>query len=128
MRYETSLIIGKDTKRVVGSFTYFTVIATLNLGKCTRSNLLLLPWENHTPNIQQWEFYAPIGENDIPIVHEDRSNAKMQPIPINDVIKALEKDLLRDQYRPTEWALSILNKINDTAISNEEFSVMLYGH
>jgi len=127
MGYETTLLIGKDTKEVFENYTYFMIIATLDLGKISHSNLLLLPWENPKSNITQWEFLIPVGNEDT-IVREDRYNKCLQPIPIQPVIKALEKDIRRNNYRPAVWAVALLNKIQDEKLSNEEYSVLLYGH
>jgi len=127
MGYEVLLLIGRDTKQVFEDLTYFMITATLDMGKCSRSNLLLLPWENRTPEINKWEFYSPAGEPDTSII-EDRYGNLLQPVPLDDIIKALEKDVRRDNYRPAVWALSYLNKMRDDSITNETFSVMLYGH
>ncbi len=126
MGYEVILLIGRNTKQVFENLTYFQVIATLDLGKCTRSNILLLPWEN-LKNDTTFEFFSPTGDNDQSII-EDRYGNRMRPIPLDDVIAALEKDVRRDNYRPAVWAISLLNKMREDAISDESFTVMLYGH
>ncbi len=126
MAYEVILLIGRNTKKVFEDLTYFQVIATLDLGKCTRSNILLLPWENLKTDTT-FEFFSPTGDNDQSII-EDRYGNRMQPIPLDAVIVALEKDVRRDNYRPASWAISLLNKMREDAITDETFSVMLYGH
>ncbi len=126
MAYKVILLIGRNTKKVFEDLTYFQVIATLDLGKCTRSNILLLPWENLKTDTT-FEFFSPTGDNDQSII-EDRYGNRMQPIPLDAVIAALEKDVRRDNYRPAVWAISLLNKMREDAISDESFTVMLYGH
>jgi len=127
MGYESTLLIGRDTKQVFEDYTYFMVMATLDLGKISRSNLLLLPWENHESNITQWEYFSPTGDGNI-AVREDRYGVRPKPIEMQAVITALEKDIRRDNYRPAVWALALINKMMETKSSNEEYSVLLYGH
>lgn len=126
MGYNVTLLIGRDTKQVYDDLTYFKINATLDMGNCSRSNLLLLPWENHNTDTA-WEFFPPATPDQDDAIVEDKRGNRMKPIPIDDVIAALEKDVKRDNYRPAVWALSLLNKMQTDAITGEAFSVMLYS-
>ncbi len=127
MGYETTLLIGMDTGQTFEDYTYFLVYAAIDMGKISHSHLLLLPHENHTPEVQKWEFFPLAGDGDEPI-REDRYGEIPQPIPIDAVIRALKKDVEKDQHRPAERALAIAKTFNDTKLGNETLSVILFGH
>ncbi len=127
MGYETTLLIGTDTGQTFEDYTYFLVYAAIDMGKMSHSHLLLLPRANHTPEVQKWEFFPMAGDGD-EATREDRYGELPQPIPIEAVIRALQKDVDKDKYRPAERALAMAKSFIDTKTPNETISVILYGH
>lgn len=58
---------------------------------------------------------------------EDCYGEKLKPVPIADVVVALEKDVADDanDYRRFRWALALLYSMKDDP---EKLSALLYGH
>lgn len=126
MGYETQLLIGTDTERMFEGRTYFMLAATIDMCKLGHSALFNLPWENETPDEQYWEWYAPTGDGNTPVT-EDCYGAKPRPVPIVDVLEALEEDMSNNpDYRRLKWAYHMLLSIHET--SPEQFTVMLWGY
>lgn len=125
MGYETELLVGKDTGTVYKGKAYFMVYATMDLRTLVNSALFELKTVNNTPDVKQWEWYAPTGNDNIP-VHTDPYGSKPRPVPIQDVIAALEKDMEHSDYRRLKWAHAMLKSMHEDAY--EQLSVLLYGH
>jgi hypothetical protein len=125
MGYETTLLIGRDTKTTFiskESAVYFQVYAHVDMGKLGNSKLLDLPWINKTPEDIFWYWYAPTGDGDTQI-EEDRYGEKPRPMPIATVIQALKEDIKNDDYERLKWALALLESMPDG-----DLSVLLYGY
>ncbi len=125
MGYETELLIGKDTDMVFEGRTYFQLVATIDMCKLGESALFNLPWVNETPEERRWEWYPPTGDGDTSI-SVDRYDSVPRPIPLIDVLEALEEDIDQDDYRRLKWAYHMLRSMHET--SPNEFSVMLWGY
>lgn len=127
MGYETQLLIGHDTgNSFSGTGIFFMVYATIDLCKLGNSALFDLPWENKTPDEASWYWYPPTSDGNT-IVSEDPYGDIPQPVPIADVISALEEDVANDDYRRLHWALGMLKAMQAEA-RGEELSVLLWGH
>ncbi len=126
MGYETQLLVGKDTGQSYSDEgTYFMVHAHVDMCKLGNSALFNLPWINKTPEDNKWYFYPPCGDGDTPVT-EDRYGEQFKPIPLANVITALEEDASNDDYRRVKWALALLKSIQEN--SGEELSVILWGY
>ena len=99
---------------------YFRVYGIIEL--CCpghESNLLQLDWKNGEADSVVWYYYHTDGNTD---VREDNYGDVAKPVPVADVIEALEKDLREEDYRRFRWALGFLREMDDDA------EVMFYGH
>jgi hypothetical protein len=56
---------------------------------------------------------------------EDRYGDKLHPVPISDVLSALEADAELDDYRRFRWAIALLKSMKD---DSEGLEVMFWGH
>jgi len=125
MGYETKLIIGKKSETRYGSepSNYFSVYAEVNLCKCGKCNLLDREYgfSNGKPLVY---WYADDGNTRMT---KDRYDSMPIPIPIEDVIKALKKDIKEGSYRRFHWALSLLLTMRETN-EGEELSVLFFGY
>jgi len=133
MGYEVELLVGHDTGlslREGDNEIFFMVDVALDMGKIYDSHLLNdLPWSNNTPNEKRWYWYAPTGDGDTTI-KEDMYGDMPAPVPLTDVIAALEKDVEESDYRRFKWALSLFKEMQDSAVDrpNDEFTVLFFGH
>lgn len=101
---------------------YFMEYASIDLCKCGYdSEISKIDWKNTDKNIF-WYYYGSDGNT--PII-EDCYGGKSEPVPIKDVIAALEKDVESSEYRRFKWALALLKSMDD---DSEELTVMFYGH
>ncbi len=126
MGYETQLLVGLDTKNSYSDDgTYFMVYAHVDMCRLGDSALFELPWENNTPDKNKWYFYAPCGDGDTQVT-EDRYGTRFRPVPLTDVITALEMDTTNTDYCRIKWALALLKSIQEN--SNEELTVILWGY
>lgn len=101
--------------------TYFMIYATIDLSKCSYdSQIMKLNRENKNENDYVY-FYQ--GDT---LIKTDLYDSYMNPIPIADVIAALEIDYENDDYRRYRWALDLLKSMNIDA--NNEIEVLFYGH
>ena len=125
MGYETQLLIGVNTNTVGRNGTYFMIYAHIDMCVLGKSNLFTLPYKNNSPETEKWFFYAPYGDGDTRIT-TDPYGKYPRPVPISDVIAAIEEDLLNSGYRRLTWALDLLKSMNEN--SSEALSVLLWGH
>lgn len=126
MGYETQLVVGLDTEQKYNEDgIYFMTYATVDMCKIGSSALFNLPTVNKTPDKKHWYFYSICGDGNTPVT-EDRYGDMFQPVPLDDVITALEQDVHDSNYRRFKWALALLKSIKET--STEELSVILWGH
>ncbi len=129
MAHEITLLIGKDTGQIFEGYTFFNVETAMNLGKNSRSRIRNLDIVNHTPAVSKWEFNTLVlGDCIDEPVSEDRYGIKPKPVPITNIIAALKQDVSYDGYRPAIRALALLEKIEETKISDEHYSILIYGH
>ena len=129
MGYETTLLIGELFNFQVAAKTpekYFQLISTLELCKTGKSAIWDLPWKNETPDEMKWYWYAPTGDGNQQ-QYEDRYGDEPQPVPVADVLEALEEDALQDNYRRFKWAIALLKSIQDTS-PNSNFPVLYWSH
>jgi len=125
MGYETKLLIGKETNQAYDESTWFQIYAMVDLCKPGYdSEIFKIDSENKTPDVKQWYWYAPTGDDNIGVT-EDRYGAKPKPVPLTDVIHALRLDMQGDDYRRFKWAMALLESMAD---DNEELSVLFYGY
>ncbi len=97
---------------------YFFVYGMIDLCKPGGdSHLLKLDWRNKDHHRLFWKYYMGTQE-----VTEDLYGDYAQPLPIKDVIEALEKDSAEDDYRRFKWALGMLRAMPKDA------EVLFYGH
>lgn len=125
MGYETKLIIGiaVDIFHDLKEGFYFDKYAEIDLCKMGYdSNIANIPNIFNQGTIPY--YYADDGNTQI---SEDYYGGKLKPIDINIVIKALRKDVKKDDYRRFKWALDLLTSMQKNA-ENEEITVMFYGH
>jgi len=108
MGYETTLLIGELFNFQVAAKTpekYFQLISTLELCKTGKSAIWDLPWKNETPDEMKWYWYAPTGDGDKQ-QYEDRYGDFPQPVPLIDILEALEYEVTQDTYRRFQWAIA----------------------
>jgi hypothetical protein len=134
MGYEVKLLVGHDTDHGLSEEKnnhFFMVDVVIDMCKIYDSHLLNdLPWTNETPDEKRWYWYAPTGD-DNKVVKEDKYGDVPQPVPLSDVIAALEKDVEKSVYRRYRWALSLFKEMQGTAVDSnayKEFTVLLFGH
>lgn len=99
---------------------YFQVYGMVDL--CCPGNdseLLKLDWKNKEAKSVCWFFYHTDGNLE---VRKDRYGDIAKPVPVADVIAALEKDYEAEEYRRFKWALGFLKAVDPDS------EVMLYGH
>lgn len=128
MGYETELVIGVDTGSTFNADQneiYFQVYGTIDMCKMGRSAIHDLPTVNETPEKKRWYFFPPAGDGDAQ-VFKDRYGAFPRPVPIEDVIAALEKDVETSDFRRFKWALGMLRAMSSTG--NEQLSVLSWGY
>jgi hypothetical protein len=126
MGYETQLLVGIDTGQLYNEGTFFMLYATIDMCKMGDSALFNLPWLNKTPEKERWYWYPPTGDGNTVAAYEDRYGDIPQPIPIADVIAALEKDIETSEYRRFKWALDMLKALDDG--KQIGLSVLMWGH
>lgn len=125
MGYETQMIIGNATEQEYKGVRYFMTYATIDMYKMGQHTALYeLDWNNKDPDEPVWGFYAPAGDGDTPVT-SDRYGDVPKPIPIELVIKALEKDMENSDYRRLKWAHALLVSIQATI---HGATVLLWGH
>lgn len=56
---------------------------------------------------------------------EDLYGSSFKPVSINAVLKAIEADNVKEQYRRFDWAVALLKSMK---ISGKEMQVIFYGH
>jgi len=91
------------------------------------SHLLKLDWKNKESDSKFWQYF--LGDTE---VTDDKYGDYAKPVPVADVIEALEKDWADSVeegwgvhgYRRFRWALGFLKSLED----ENEAHVMLYGH
>jgi len=105
---------------------YFSTYGIIDLA-CpgADAHLLKLDWKNKEAGSVIWYFYQS-GDTS---VKEDGYGDSPKPVPVADVIEALEKDLEESKvdytekgYRRFRWALGFLKTMDDDA------EVLLHGH
>ena len=112
---------------------HFHTMAEIDLAKIGIGRLADLDSENQKvstadkKNVYKW--FLTDGNT---LVGEDRYGAKRNPVPIADVIKAIEADHMRDihdedyRYRRYEWALALLKSMQE--YQGENLTVILEAH
>ena len=125
MGYETKLVIGVPSTHIDrDGGIWFNIFAELDMRKMGyRANISYLEWKNESPDTY-WYWY--VGENDEKVT-EDKYGDKSRPVPIGEVIEALEQDVARDDYSRFKWALDLLKAMDDSK-GYSGLSVMFYGH
>lgn len=114
---------GKDIKTGRQEYTFLTA-AEIDLKKIGAGALADLVDKNEKQaakdekNVYKWF-------NGNTLIEEDCYGKKKIPVPIKDVIKAIETDNT-ESYRRYDWALALLKSMETT--SPGEFSVIFYGH
>lgn len=128
MGYETQLIVGIDTGQEYDGKKYFMVVTTIDMCKLGNTSMDALPWKNKNPYAEMWEWYPPTGDGNTPTTC-DRYGDYPRPVPLGDVIAAIEKDMTRSDYRRLKWAHALLTAIYEgEGEGGETFSVLLWGH
>jgi len=133
MGYETQLIVGKDTGHSYASQkgNYFQVYAIVDMCKMGYDNVisrLSAHLGEKAEPVVYW--YAPTGDGDT-VITEDSYGDKPKPVPIKDVIAALEETMEQEKlageyaYRRFKWAYALLKAMED---DSEELSVLMYGY
>lgn len=107
-----------------GSYeTYFMVTAHIDLCKPGyESSILAALRKNEDPN-HEYYYYGSDGSTRI---SEDCYGDKSDIHSLGEIIEALKKDVLNDDYRRFKWALSLLESIRDN--EGDDMKVMWYGH
>lgn len=154
MGYETRLIIGKSSsltgdeveygeliiedgeayrpmlKDEKGEFIktgrkeiWFQVIAEIDLCKCGYNSEIHKIDRVNKDESHIWYWFGS-GDGDTRVT-EDCYGDKPKPVPIKDVVAALEIDAEKDDYRRFKWALALLKSMQDDP---EGLTVLLYGH
>lgn len=128
MGYETQLLIGEDTGNSYNNDgDYFMVHAVVDMCKMGNSELFNLPWVNKTPDVKKWYWYSPTGDGDT-VCTEDRYGDKPQPVPLEDVVNALRRDIEADDgYRRLHWALALCEAMLKQP-GGEGFTVLMWGY
>jgi hypothetical protein len=103
--------------------TYFMVYAEIDLCKCGYSSAVSKLDQINKDESHFWEWYGSGDGNNA--ITEDRYGDKLKPIPISDVVAALESDEKNDNYRRFKWALALLKSMQDEP---EDLKVLIYGH
>ncbi len=126
MGYEIQLIVGHAANHIRHEGKhYFMVYATVDLCKPGYTcDLLGLDYTNSDGD-PVWEFFSPAGDGNNAI-SEDCYGKIPKPIPIDDVITALEHDMETNVYRRFKWAHDLLVSMRGN--TNEELSVLLWGY
>jgi hypothetical protein len=108
---------------------YFQVYATLDLCKLgyQEDELNSLIARSHKEGARQAKtafhyFYADDGNTQIV---EDRYGSKMWPVPVGDVLNAVQRCEDATKYRRLMWAIALLTSMKDDP---QGVSVMFYGH
>ena len=102
---------------------YFSVWAMVDVCKPSyHSNLTRLSYKNEDPD-KSWYFYGADGNTPLT---KDQYGDRFKPLPIADVIKALQKDTKGDDFRRYKWALDTLKSIQKNGGANAE--VILFGY
>lgn len=125
MGYETTLLVGIPTtiKDKDGGI-YFAVYAALDMCKLGHESAVLdLDWQNKEEGGDFWYHYHGT-DGDIQR-NEDYYGDKPKPVPIGDVIRALEMDMARTNYRRLRWAYELLRAMER---DDENIAVLFFGH
>jgi len=120
MGYETKLIIGKSGHQLNDGI-WFNDMAEINMCKLGNASHVYDLDQTNKSSKEHWYFYGSDGDTQI---KEDHYGHKFKPVPIKEVISALEKDDYQD-YRRAQWALALLNAMKD---DSEELEVIIYGY
>ena len=103
--------------------TYFSVYAMIDLCKCGSESAIHKLNRQNEDKKHFWYFYGEDGNKPI---SEDRYGDSLKPVPIGDVIAAIECDMIENsEYRRFKWALGLLNTMKD---DNENLEILVYGH
>ena len=127
MGYETKLVVGMPSAHIDrDGGIYFMVYAEVALCKMGYdANISKLDWKNTSPSPEPYWFYFQ-GESEDKVI-EDKYGDRSRPVPIGEVVKALELDVARDDYSRFKWALNLLKAMNDSE-GYDGLSVMFYGY
>ena len=101
--------------------TSFCVYAKIDLCKCGSDSHIGKIDRINKDESHYWFWYE---NSDIETI-EDCYGEMMKPIPIKTVVEALRKDSKSGPYRRFEWALALLEAMQD---DQEKLEVMIYGH
>lgn len=124
MGYETKLIIGETSPYAdKNGKQYFSVCGMIDLCKCgSDSEVSKIDWKNKTGRpVVYW--YGYDGNKR---VTKDWYDDMPRPVPILDVIRALEEDVQRDDYRRFRWALGMLRAMREN--NGSDLQVLFFGH
>jgi hypothetical protein len=131
MGYETEMLIGKVSDFVFshdGDAKYFQVYATIDMCKMGYEGPLC-ELDTHLAKgedpVVYW--YAPTGDGNAELF-EDRYGDIPKPVPIKDVLEALEKTMEQEGepgYRRFKWAHALLSSMVNAP---EDLSVLFWGY
>jgi hypothetical protein len=100
---------------------YFRVYAMLDLCKPGyESNIIKVDWRNKTKDSVYWYHYGAHGGNRE--TRDDSYGDYSRPVPVAEVIAALEKDAAADDYHRFSWALAALKAMP------ADTEVLFYGY
>ena len=127
MGYETKLVVGMPSAHIDrDGGIYFMVYAEVAMCKMGYdANISKLDWKNTSPSPEPYWFYFQ-GESEDKVI-EDKYGDRSRPVPIGEVVKALELDVARDDYSRFKWALNLLKAMDDSD-GYDGLSVMFYGY
>lgn len=125
MGYETTILAGTETTmQDKDGGIYFAVYASIDMCKLgSDSSVLALDWQNKNEEGDYW-YHFHRSDGDTP-TKEDCYGDKPKPVPMKDVIRALEVDIGKEEYRRLRWALGLLKEM---ANDDENMSVLLFGY
>ena len=128
MGYETKLVIGiPATYESTGGGIWFSIFAEICMGKMGReARISQIDWQNKDSKSAYWYWYEGAGEHEHKVI-KDCYGDKSKPVPIGEVIEALEHDVGHDDYSRFKWALDLL-KAMTASQGYDNLSVMFYGH
>ena len=127
MGYETKLVVGMPYTHIDrDGGIYFMVYAEVDMCKMGYdANISKLDWKNTSTSPEPYWYYFR-GESEDKVI-EDKYGDKSRPVPIGEVIEALEQDVARDDYSRFKWALDLLKSMDDSK-GYAGLSVMFYGY
>jgi hypothetical protein len=100
--------------------TFFFVYAELDLCKCDYDGFIHKLDRKNTDESHHWYWYRGSEKRT-----DDFYGDQPKPMPIAEVIEAIEKDSEGEEYRRFKWALALLNSMKDDP---ENLQVLWFGH